>query len=384
MEQVKRRDQFYSTMRARHSSCTLPPSFDSSNDPLNQQVQEAQKGYEEVLTELAERKTSWWPTPTFVDPSEVLVDLEKKLVELEKEIEEVMGVSVRSRAEDLAAAATKDSNMNLGEPGERLNTASKATPARLTFSDVVHALEDLENWIEEAEGDIDAHLESGLRRKVRAYLRKRFPLSPRRAATDKDRLENTLLRTKQAATRVEGLEGRLAGLTMVSNGDQIQFVRESIKKVGILRACVFYTLIIDPQRREATQELIKKEESILEFLSIHNASLDIPEDQLKEILKHLTADTELISSIAKPYRDRIQARIDSIGTATIPEDSLAALRKSRRDRASDEIYELVAGAPQMQQQLTTAEWVQRNWGHIKRGEPLRTGQKSMAMDVVMQ
>ena len=383
MEQVKRRDQFYSTIHARHSSYTLPPSFNSPNDPLNQRVQEAQKGYEEVLTELSKRKTSWWPTPTFVDPSEVLVELEKGLADLEREIEEVVGVPVRRRAEHLAAAATKDSSMNIGEPEERLNTASKATPARLTSADVVHALEDLENRIEEVEEDIDAHLESGLRRNVRAYLRKKFPLAPRPPATDKDRLETTLLRAKQAGTRVQGLGNRLAGLTMVSNADQIQLVRERILKVSILWACVFNTLIVHPQRREATQELIKKEESILEFLSIHNASLDVPSDKLREILQHLTADNELISNIAKPYCDRIQATIDSIGTATIPEDSQAALRKSIRDRSSDELYELVAGAPQMQQQLKMADWVQRNWGHIKRGEPLGMGQQSIAMDIVM-
>jgi hypothetical protein len=145
---------------------------------------------------------------------------------------------------------------------------------------------------------------------------------------------------------------------------------------------VFNTLILYPQRREATQELIKKQHSILEFLSIHNASLDIPEDKLREILKSLTADDEFISGIARPYCERIQATIDSIGTATIPEDSQAALRKNRRERASEELYELVAGAPQMQQQLTMADWVQKNWGHIKRGEPLRLGQQSMALDIV--
>lgn len=382
MEQVKRRDQFYSTMRARHSSCTLPPSFNSPNDPLNQRVQEAQKGYEEVLTDLSERKTSWWPTPTFVDPSNVLVDLEKGLVELEREIEEVMGMTVRSRAEGLAAAPTKDSGMDLVEPEERLDTASKATPVRLTSADVAHALEDLENRVEEVEEDIDAHLESVLRRKVRAYLRKRFPPAPRPAATD--RLETTLLRAKQAGTRVQGLENRLAGLTMISNADQIELVRERVKKVSILLAYVFNTLIIYPQRREETQELSKKEESILEFLSIHNASLDVPKDKLKEILKQLTAENGLISDIAKPYCDHIQATIDSLGTATIPEDRQATLRKSRRDRASDEIYELVAGAPQMQQQLTMADWVRRNWGHIKRGEPPGMGPQSMGMDIVMR
>ena len=142
-------------------------------------------------------------------------------------------------------------------------------------------------------------------------------------------------------------------------------------------------LSFDPQRREATQELAKKEDSILELVSIHNASMDVPEDKLKEILKGLTADNELISSIAKPYCDRIQARIDSIGTATMPEDSEAILRKNRRERASDEIYELVAGAPQMQQQLTMADWVQKNWGHIKRSESPGMGQQLMGMDVVM-
>lgn len=146
---------------------------------------------------------------------------------------------------------------------------------------------------------------------------------------------------------------------------------------------MFDTLTTDPQRREATQELVKKEDSILEFLSIHNASMAVPEDDLKEILKNLTADNTLISSIAKPYCDRIQARIDSVGTATMPEDSEAVVRKSRRERASDEIYELVAGAPQMQQQLTMADWVQKNWGHIKRGESVGIGQQVMGMDVVM-
>lgn len=334
----------------------MPPGFNSPNDPLNQQVQEAQGRYEDVLEDLSKRKTSWWPTPALVDPSQILVELEKILTVLEKEIQEVVGVAVRSCAEDMA------------EP---------------TSADVILALEDLENRIEEVEGDIGARLENGLRRKVRTYLRKRFPPASGPAVTEKQRLGTVLLRAKQAGTRVQGLESRLAGLTMVSNADQIQLVRERIKKVGTLQAYLFDTLIIDPQRREATQELVKKEESILEFLSIHNASLGVPEDKLKEILKNLTADNELISSIAKPYCDRIQARIDSISTTAIPEDSEAALRKSRRERASDEIYEVVAGAPQMQQQLTMADWVQKNWGHIKRGEPPGIGQQSMNIDIVM-
>jgi len=334
----------------------MPPGLNSPSDPLNQQVQEAQERYEGVLTDLSKRKTSWWPTPALIDPSEMLVELEKVLAELEKEIKEVMGVAVRSSAENMA---------------------------RLPPADVVLTLEDLENRIEEVEGDIDAHLENGLRRKVRAYLRKRFPPVSGSAATEKQRLGTALLTATQVGTRVQGLESRLAGLTMVSNADQIQLVRDRIKKVGTLLAYLFDTLIIDPQRREATQELVKKEESILEFLSIHNASLDVPEDKLKEILKNLTANDELISNIAKPYCDRIQARIDSIGTAAIPEDGEAALRKSRRERASDEIYEVVAGAPQLQQQLTMADWVQKNWGHIKRGEPPGTGQQSMGVDVVM-
>jgi hypothetical protein len=95
MEQVKRRDQFYSTIIARHPSCSKPPGFNSPNDPLNQQVQEAQKRYEDVLTDLSKRKTSWWPTPALVDPSEMLVEPEKMLTELEKDIKEVMGVAVR-------------------------------------------------------------------------------------------------------------------------------------------------------------------------------------------------------------------------------------------------------------------------------------------------
>jgi len=383
MEQVKRRDQFYFTIRSRRSSCSAPPSFNSPNDPLNRQVEEAQERYEDVLTELSERKTSWWPTPTFVDPSEMLTELDKRLEELEREIEEAMGVPIRSRAEDLAAATTKDNSMKSREAKAQLSITSKATPVRLTSADVVRALEDLENRVEEVEGGIDARLESGLRRKVRTYLRRRFPPAPRPAVTEKDRLKTTLLRAKQAEDRVQGLESRLAGLTMVPKADQIQLVRERIKKVGILPAFVFNTLIIYFQRREATQELIKKEGSILDFLSRHKASLDIPEDELKETLKTLTADNELISSIAEPYCNRIQATIDSIGTATIPEDRQAALRKSRRDRASNEIYELVAGAPEMQQQLTMADWVQKNWGHIKRGESLGMGQQSVTMDVVM-
>ena len=153
--------------------------------------------------------------------------------------------------------------------------------------------------------------------------------------------------------------------------------------MALCRLICSICLPFDPQRREATQELAKKEDSILELVSIHNASMDVPEDKLKWMLKELTADNELISSIAKPYCDRIQARIDSIGTATMPEDSEAILRKNRRERASDEIYELVAGAPQMQQQLTMADWVQKNWGHIKRSESPGMGQQLMGMDVVM-
>ena len=383
MEHVKRRDQFYSTITTRHPSCSMPPGFNSPDDPLNQQVQEAQKQYEDVLTDLSNRKTSWWPTPALVNPREMLLELEKALIELEREIKEVVGVAFRSSAGDIAAATTADVEMHSGKAEEQLDVASKAVPTSLTPADVVLALEDLENRIEEVEGDMDSHLEDGLRRKVRAYLRKRFPPASRPAATERQRLETALLRAKKAGTRVQGLESRLADLTMVSNADQIQLVRERIKKVGTLQAYLFDTLTIDPQRREATQELVKKEDSILEFLSIHNASMVVPEDDLKEILKNLTADNKLISSIAKPYCDRIQARIDGIGTATVPEDSEAAVRRSRRERASDEIYELVAGAPQMQQQLTMADWVQKNWGRIKRGESVGIGQQLTGMDVVM-
>ena len=201
-------------------------------------MQEAQKRYEDVLTELSERKASWWPTPTFVDPSEMLAELEMRLEELEREIEEVMRVPIRSRAKGLAAATTKDSDMEPRKAEEQLNTVANVAPARLTSKDVALALEDLEDRIEEVEGDIDTCLESGLRRKVRAYLRKRFPPAPKPAATDKDRLETALLRATQAGTRVHGLENRLAGLTMMSNADQIQLARERIKKVSASLACV--------------------------------------------------------------------------------------------------------------------------------------------------
>jgi hypothetical protein len=203
---------------------------------LNQQVQEAQKRYEDVLAELSESKASWWPTPTFVDPSEV-VELERRLEELEREMEEAMDVPVRRRAEDLAAATTKGRDMDPQNTEEQLYTASKSEPARLTSADVIRAVEDLENRIEEVEGDIDAHIESSLRRKVRAYLRKKFPSSLRPAVTDKDRLETALLRANQARTRVQGLENRLAGLTVISNADQMQLVQERVKKVRSFVCC---------------------------------------------------------------------------------------------------------------------------------------------------
>ena len=244
MEQVKQREQFYSTIIARHPSCSVPPGFNSPDDPLNQQVQEAQKQYEDVLTDLSKQKTSWWPTPGLVDPREKLVDLEKVLTELEREIEEVIGVAVRGSAEDIGAATTKDVDMDSGKVEEKLDTDSKAVPMSFTPADVVHALGDLENRIEEVEGDIDSRLESGLRRKVRAYLRKRFPPASGPAATERQRLETAVLRAKKAGTRVQGLENRLAGLTMVSNADQIQLVRERIKKVGTLQAYLFDMLTI--------------------------------------------------------------------------------------------------------------------------------------------
>ena len=186
--------------------------------------------------DLSNRKTSWWPTPALVNPREMLVELEKALTELEREIKEGVGVAVRSSAEDIAAATTADIDMNSGKAEEQLDVASKAVPTSLTPADVVLALEDLENRIEEIEGDMESHLENGLRRKVRAYLRKRFPPASRPAATEGQRLETALLRAKKAGTRVQGLESRLAGLTMVSNADQIQLVRERIKKVGTLQA----------------------------------------------------------------------------------------------------------------------------------------------------
>lgn len=190
-----------------------------------------------MLTELSECKTSWWPTPTFVDPSELTIDLER----LEREIEKVMGIPAWSRAEDLAAATTRDNDMNSGKAEQKLDTSSRTTPARLTFADVIRAFDDLENRVEEVEGEIDAHLESSLRRKVRAYLRKKFPPAPRSAMTDVGRLEAALLWAKQAGTRVQGLENRLVGLTVTSNADEIQLVRERITKVGTVAGmCVQY------------------------------------------------------------------------------------------------------------------------------------------------